>query len=68
MGGRWLTSPYSSPPGSSQVVGPDGTVIIRSGRRVEAQTVDIDVKLARNKKINRDNDIIADRRRGLYKL
>ncbi|MBE9529578.1 MAG: acyltransferase, partial [Proteobacteria bacterium] len=54
--------------GSSQVVGPDGTVVVRSGRRVESQSVDIDVQSARNKMINRDNDIIGARRTGLYKL
>ncbi len=54
--------------GSSQVVGPNGTVFKRSGRRVESGTVDIDVTLARNKKINSRNDIIKSRRTGLYTL
>jgi hypothetical protein len=50
------------------VVGPDGTVIVRSGRRVETETVEIDVQSARNKMINRNNDIIKDRRTRLYRL
>lgn len=55
--------------GQSQVVDPDGTVLVRaSGDREEAQVVEIDLEKARNKQINGRNDLFADRREDLYRV
>ena len=54
--------------GSSQVVSPRGEVLVRLGKRGEGvRTVDVDLSLARDKKINRRNDLFRDRRPALYR-
>ena len=54
--------------GQSQVVDPDGNVLVRaSGDAEEAQVVEIDLEQARNKKINGRNDLFGDRREDLYR-
>lgn len=55
--------------GQSQVVDPDGTVLVRASEdREEAHVVEIDLEKARNKRINGHNDLLADRREDLYRL
>lgn len=55
--------------GQSQVVDPDGTVLVRaSGDQEESAVVEIDLGQARNKAINAANDLFHDRRTDLYKL
>jgi len=55
--------------GCSQVVGPDGEVLVRlSSDRVETAAVGIDVERARDKRITRWNDVLADRRPDQYRL
>jgi len=53
--------------GTSEIVGPDGAVLIRMDQ-LEAgiRVVEVDLKLALKKKINRYNDLIAGRRPGEY--
>jgi predicted amidohydrolase len=55
--------------GHSQVVGPDGAVLLRlSQDRAEAAVVEIDVDAARDKAITRHNDKLSDRRPAMYRL
>ena len=55
--------------GQSQVVDPDGTVLVRASEdREEAHVVEIDLAKARNKQINGRNDLFADRREDLYRV
>ncbi|MEE8260694.1 MAG: nitrilase-related carbon-nitrogen hydrolase, partial [Nitrospinaceae bacterium] len=55
--------------GQSQVVDPDGTVLVRASEdREEAHVVEIDLAKARNKRINGHNDLFADRREDLYRV
>ncbi|CAI2719640.1 nitrilase-related carbon-nitrogen hydrolase [Nitrospina watsonii] len=55
--------------GQSQVVDPDGRVIVRASEDGEEDhVVEIDLADARNKSINPYNDLIADRREDLYKI
>lgn len=55
--------------GKSQVTGPDGRVIYRAGSdTTECKVVDIDPNKAKNKKINKYNNIIRDRARSAYRL
>jgi predicted amidohydrolase len=55
--------------GQSQVVDPDGAVLVRASEdREEAHVVEIDLEKARNKRINGHNDLLADRREDLYRL
>jgi len=55
--------------GCSQVVGPDGEVLVRlSSDRVETAVVGIDVERAREKRITKWNDVLADRRPDQYRL
>ncbi len=55
--------------GQSQVVDPDGTVMVRASEdREEAHVVEIDLEKARNKRINGRNDLFADRREDLYRV
>lgn len=54
--------------GQSQVVDPDGNVLIRASREgEEAHVVAIDLDRARDKRINARNDLFADRREDLYR-
>ncbi len=54
--------------GKSQIVSPDTSVIARSGKEEEeVKVVDIDIDLARNKKVTPKNDVISDRRPEFYK-
>ncbi len=55
--------------GESQVVGPDGAVLVRlSPDRAEAAVVEIDPSRARHKSLTSHNDKLADRRPHLYTL
>jgi len=55
--------------GQSQVVDPDGTILVRASEdREEAHVVEIDLTKARNKRINGRNDLFADRREDLYRI
>jgi predicted amidohydrolase len=55
--------------GKSQVVSPSGEVLVRaSATGTATRVVEIDPKLAREKRINPGNDVLADRRRALYSL
>ncbi len=55
--------------GESQIVGPDGVVLVRlSADRVEAAVVEIDAERARDKSFTSHNDKLADRRPHLYTL
>ncbi|MBE9531820.1 MAG: acyltransferase, partial [Proteobacteria bacterium] len=55
--------------GKSQIVSPDGKVLVRaSSTRTAARVVEIDPKVARKKDINPKNDVLDDRRRALYNL
>lgn len=54
--------------GCSQVVRPDGEILIRVGKEVQGVwTVDCDPTEAANKKVTERNDIFRDRREDLYK-
>jgi len=54
--------------GQSQVVDPDGTVLVRASEdREEVHVVEINLEKARNKQINGHNDLFADRREDLYR-
>ncbi len=51
------------------MVDPDGTVLVRASEdREEAHVMEIDLKKARNKRINGHNDLFADRREDLYRV
>jgi len=53
--------------GQSQIVGTKGEILYRAGKtKQETKTVEINPKEARNKKINKYNDIIQDRDRKAY--
>ncbi len=53
--------------GLSQITSPEGTVLARAGKAaVEAMSVEIEPRRARNKRITPLNDLIKDRRTGLY--
>ncbi|MBN2539555.1 MAG: acyltransferase [Deltaproteobacteria bacterium] len=53
--------------GRSQIIGPDGRIICRAGEdSQEAGTAEIDVKSARDKKINIHNHLFDDRRPDYY--
>lgn len=55
--------------GQSQVVAPDGEVLVRlSADKAEIAVVEIDVKRARDKRITDFNDKLADRRPAQYRL
>ena len=55
--------------GQSEVVSPKGIIQHRASRdREELTIVDIDPAEARNKSLNRYNDLLRDRRASLYKL
>lgn len=55
--------------GQSQIVDPDGTVLVRASEdREEAHVVEINIERARNKQINSRNDLFADRREDLYRV
>lgn len=53
--------------GMSEVVDPKGKILYRaSDKNEEAYVVEIDPKLARNKSLNRYNDLLKDRRNRFY--
>jgi len=55
--------------GQSQVVGPDGEILVRLSKdKVEIAVVEIDIEKARNKRITDQNDVLADRRPDQYRL
>jgi len=54
--------------GQSQVVDPDGNVLHRaSSDREEVKVLTVDIRRAREKHINPNNDLFADRREDLYR-
>jgi predicted amidohydrolase len=54
--------------GKSQVVDPTGRVLWRAGARAPvARLVELDLALARNKRVTKRNDLFADRVPGLYR-
>ena len=54
--------------GQSQVVDPDGTVLVRASvDHEEVHVVEINLEKARNKQINSHNNLFADRREDLYR-
>ena len=53
--------------GQSQVVDPDGNILVRASEtEEEVHIVDIDLKKARDKYLNSQNEIFKDRRTDLY--
>lgn len=55
--------------GMSQIVSPEGTVLVRASEdKEEFQTTKIDPSLAKDKSINRYNNLFSDRRMDLYEL
>ncbi|QPJ61390.1 MAG: acyltransferase [Candidatus Nitronauta litoralis] len=55
--------------GQSQVVDPDGKILVRvSADKEESAVVKIDIEKARNKSINPVNDLFNDRRTDLYRF
>lgn len=52
--------------GQSEVVSPQGEILIRVGQEECVKIVDIDPSLALNKKFNKYNDLLVDRREDLY--
>ena len=52
--------------GLSQVVAPDGAILVRVGEETCARVVEVDPSIALNKKMNMHNDLFADRRDELY--
>lgn len=55
--------------GNSQITSPEGKVLYRAGKSTtESKVVSIDVKRARNKNINKYNNIIRDRAQRAYRL
>lgn len=54
--------------GKSQVIAPDMSLLARSGKeKEEVRVVDIELALARNKKVTPKNDVISDRKPEFYK-
>lgn len=55
--------------GMSEIVSPRGEILKRlSNDRVEVTSIEIDLSLAKSKKINAHNDLLADRRADQYSL
>ncbi|MCK5245450.1 acyltransferase, partial [Candidatus Bipolaricaulota bacterium] len=55
--------------GQSQIVDPNGEVLVRlSQDQVEVAVVEIDIAVARDKAITAHNDKLGDRRPDLYRL
>lgn len=53
--------------GKSQITSPDASILYRAdGQKDEIGIVEIDVQMARNKKINNYNDVLTDRRVEYY--
>jgi predicted amidohydrolase len=52
--------------GMSQVIAPNGEILVRLHEEARAQAVEIDPALALNKKMNIHNDLFADRRDDFY--
>jgi len=52
--------------GKSQVVAPNGDILVRLGEETCAKVVEIEPDLALNKKMNIHNDLFLDRRDNLY--
>ena len=54
--------------GKSQVVDPQGDVLWRAGGRAPAaRLVELDLELARDKRVTKRNDLFLDRVPGLYR-
>ena len=55
--------------GQSQIVDPDGNILYRaSEKKEETKIINLDIKKARNKSINSNDDLFKDRRVDLYRL
>ena len=52
--------------GKSQIVAPNGEILVKLGEETGAKVVEIDPDLALNKKMNIHNDLFLDRRDNLY--
>jgi predicted amidohydrolase len=53
--------------GQSEIIAPDGKVLYRaSGNREETKVIEVDPKIARDKRITPHNDIFSDRREEFY--
>lgn len=52
--------------GLSQIVAPDGEILVRVGEEPCVKVVDVDPEMALNKKMNVHNDLFVDRRQDLY--
>ncbi len=52
--------------GKSQVVAPNGDILVRAGEETCVKISEIDPSFALNKKMNEHNDLFADRRAELY--
>jgi predicted amidohydrolase len=52
--------------GKSQVVAPNGDILVRAGEETCVRIVDIEPDMALDKKMNIHNDLFLDRRRELY--
>ncbi len=52
--------------GQSQIVSPEGKILIRVGKEECIEVVKIDPKIALNKRVNQLNDLFRDRREELY--
>ena len=60
-GKKWLYT------GKSQITSPDARILYRAAEESdEVGVIDIDVQLARNKRLNKYNDLFAERRVELY--
>jgi len=53
--------------GGSQIVGPSMQVFARSARREEVRVAELDLGEARDKRLNKYNDLVVDRRPELYR-
>ena len=55
--------------GQSQVIDPEGKILYRASRdKEEIRIVEINIEMARDKRLNEHNVIFDDRRADLYKL
>lgn len=54
--------------GKSQVVAPNGEILVRVGEEACVKITEIDPSLSLNKKMNEYNDLFIDRRKELYRL
>jgi len=69
VGSEYRTNESLTYTGQSQIVAPDGEILVRlSPDQLEVAVIEIDVDRARDKAITRQNDKLGDRRPDLYRL